>query len=202
MIIAVSILLASCGKNKEEKMLTNYLGKGMLKRINVNIDDTDFKIISIKKDSDITSSDSANIIKNKLADYLGKKSEQVLIDTLSFKYMKDLLNGLIRLDDTLINLYQKSMILAMKSHNYSYKYEAKNKRNKSIDNNVKNKSKLLKIEQLERKYNSYSKIPEKILSTKYKANYSITNPMLKVKQTFDKVYYTNNLGTEFLGTID
>ena len=44
----------------------------------------------------------------------------------------------------------------------------------------------------------YEKKPDAILSVKYKVSYSLTNPILKVKQTFDRCFYTNRSGTEFM----
>ncbi|MBE7691329.1 hypothetical protein [Tenacibaculum piscium] len=201
-VIAVSILLTSCGQSKEEKMLKNYLGKGMLETIKVNIDDTDFKVISIEEIGKIKGKDSLGILKNKLATFWVKNPKQSLIDTLSFKYVKKLLEKSIEQDKQIHKAYQESVLLAIKIDDYAYELDSKSKRDDALDKMLVNQKSLIRVEGLEKKHNSYSKIPEKTLSTKYKANYSITNPMLKVKQTFDKIYYTNDLGTEFLGTID
>ncbi len=55
---------------------------------------------------------------------------------------------------------------------------------------------LLKIA---KRYISLSKTPDVILSTKYKAVYSLKNPMLNnTKQTFDKNFYTNKEQTKFI----
>ena len=61
------------------------------------------------------------------------------------------------------------------------------------------KETLSKIEKLETQYNEYGKSPDEVLSTKYKANYSLKNPMLgNTKQTFEKYFYTNKTQTEFI----
>jgi len=47
-------------------------------------------------------------------------------------------------------------------------------------------------------YINLSKTPDILLSTKYRASYTLINPMLNVKQTFDKFFYTNKTQTEFI----
>ncbi|WP_373521067.1 hypothetical protein, partial [Aquiflexum sp.] len=80
-----------------------------------------------------------------------------------------------------------------------YELESKRNRDKAINEKVSYKETLSKIERIENRYNEFSKNPDTILSTKYKASYSIKNPLLSnAKQTFNKVFYTNIDQTEFI----
>lgn len=191
-------LLASCGKNKEEQMLYDYQQKNV-KALNFDLKDLDFKIGKIDKIADITAKDSLRFLKKELSEFWKKDAEQSLIDTLSFKYIKSILTENIAQQDTLQKLYQKSVLTAIRIDDYSYQLESKEKRDKAIDEMYSNKEILAKVEKLEKHYNELSKNPSSILTTKYKANYSLKNPLLgSTNQTFDKLFYTNTAQTEFI----
>ncbi|WP_145993543.1 hypothetical protein [Tenacibaculum dicentrarchi] len=184
-LLLLTIMTISCGNNKEEQMLYDYQSKGIKKMFNTNLKELDFKINSVEKVLDIKSSDSLIFFKNKLSIlWLGKNADQKKKDTLTFEYV-------IKELDTLVNTYQSIIISNIRLGNKYKNYEYKEKRNKYIDSKVN-------AESWKRKSELYSKNPDSILSNKYKANYSITNPILKVKQTFDKFYYTNATQTKFI----
>ncbi len=198
LVMAMVVLAVSCGYNKEEQMLCNYVQKGMKENLNVELSDLNFKIKNIKKVGSITGADSMKILKLEFANLWKSNPSQELIDTLSFKYVKKFLNKSITLQDTLYEGYQKLVLLSIKTGNYAGKYKYKQERNKAMQEKVKYEKSLIDVEGIEEKYNMYAKLKDSVLSEKYEATYSLTNPLLKVKQSFDKVFYTNAKGDEFV----
>jgi hypothetical protein len=197
-ILLMTILIYSCGNNKEEKMLYDYQQKNV-KSMNFDLKDLDYKVQKIEKVTDITSADSIKYLKQELAEFWTKNPAQSLVDTLSFHYVKNLLNEYITKQDTLQKLYQSAVLTAIRIDDYSYELESKRKRDEAIDEMYNYKETLSSIEKLEGRFNELSKQPEAILSTKYKAVYSLKNPILgNVKQTFEKYFYTNKEQTEFI----
>lgn len=197
-LILLTALLFSCGNNKEEQMLYDYLQKNV-KSLNFDLKDLDYDAQKVEKIADITAKDSMAILKTEFAEFWEKNPEQSLVDTLSFKYVKDVLNKSITKQDTLQKLYQNAVLIAIKIDDYTYRLESERKRDKAIDEMYDYKETLSKIEKLENRYNEYGKNPNEVLSTKYKANYSLKNPMLgNTKQTFEKYFYTNKTQTEFI----
>lgn len=197
-LLLLTILIYSCGNNKEEQMLYDYQQKNV-KSLNFDLKDLDYKVQEIEKVADITAADSIRYLKQELAEYWSKNPEQSLVDTLSFKYVKSILNESITQKDTLQKLYQEAVLTAIKIDDYSYELESKRKRDKAIDEMYDYKETLSNVEKLEGRFNELSKQPDAILSTKYKAVYSLKNPMLgNTKQTFDKIFYTNKAQTEFI----
>jgi len=179
-------------------MLYDYQQKNV-RALNFDLKDLDFKIIKVEKLADITSADSMKIIKREFAEYWTKSPEQSLVDTLSFDYVKDVLNYSISRQDTLSKLYQESVLTAIRIGSYSYELESQRKRDKAIEEKFSLKETLAEIEDLELYHNSLAVNPDSVLSIKYAATYSMNNPMLgNVKQTFDKIYYTNGEHTEFV----
>jgi hypothetical protein len=198
LLLLVTTLMISCGKNKSEQMLYDYQQKNV-KALNFDLADLDFKIQKVEKIADITAADSLKHLKKEFAEYWKKNPKQSLVDTLSFKYVKNVLNESIAQNDTLYKLYQKSVLTAIRIDDYSYELESKRKRDKAMDDMFSYKKTLAEVETLEDYYNRLSENPDSILSTKYKANYSLKNPMLgNTKQTFDKIFYTNASQTEFI----
>lgn len=49
-----------------------------------------------------------------------------------------------------------------------------------------------------KQYIRLSKSPDAILSSKYRATYTLKNPILNITQTFDDIFYTNIDQTEFV----
>ena len=198
LLLIGSLFLVSCGKNQGEQMLHDYQQKNA-RALNFDIKDLDFKVLEIEKIGDITSVDSMKIIKREFAEYWTKSPEQSLVDTLSFDYVKGVLNQSISHQDTLSKLYQKSVLTAIEIRDYSYELDSKRKRDKALDEKFSFKETLSKIEDLELYHNALSVKPDSVLSTKYAATYSMNNPMLgNAKQTFDKVYYTNGEQSKFI----
>lgn len=181
-LLICAIITMSCSKNKEEQMLYDYQ-KEKLSQLNFNIEDLDFDIKSVSKTNDITSKDSMAYFKNKLTDYYVVPNNQK--DTLSFDFV---INDL----DNLVNSYQELILLRAKGGNSYLNYEDKEKRNQAIKEKVY-------VESWKSEYEKYEKNPEKVLSVKYKANYTILNPLLNnAKQTFEKYFYTNLDQTKFI----
>ena len=198
LLLIGATFIVSCGNNKEEQMLYDYQQKNV-KALNFDLKDLDYNVQEIEKVMDITAADSIKHLKQELAEYWTKNPEQSLVDTLSFQYVKNVLNKSITQQDTLQKLYQSAVLTAIKIDDYSYELESKRKRDKAINDMYDYKETLINVEKLEGRYNEISKQPEAILSTKYKAVYSLKNPMLgNTKQTFDKFFYTNNAQTEFI----
>ena len=198
LLLLTATLIVSCGKNKGEQMLYDYQ-QNNVKALNFDLADLDFEIKKVEKINDITASDSLKLLKKEFAEYWKKDAEQSLVDTLSFKYVKSVLNETITRKDTLYKLYQEAVLTAIQIDNYSYELESKRKRDKAMDEMFSYKKTLLEVETLEKYYNKLSEKPDSILSSKYKANYSLKNPMLgNTKQTFEKIFYTNASQTEFI----
>ncbi|PKB15204.1 hypothetical protein [Flavobacterium sp. 5] len=181
-LLICSLITISCSKNKEEEMLHEYQ-KEKVTKINFNIDDLDFDIKSLTKLNDIKAKDSMTYFKNKLTDYYKVANSEK--DTLSFNYVITEL-------DNLANSYQELILLRAKAGKSYLNYEDKENRNKAIKEKVY-------VESWKDQYEKYEKQPELVLSTKYKANYTILNPMLNnAKQTFEKYFYTNSNQTKFI----
>ena len=197
-IILSTVLLFSCGNNKEEQMLYDYQQKNV-KSLNFDLKDLDYNAQKVEKVTDITAKDSMKILKREFAEFWKKNPEQSLVDSLSFQYVKNVLNERITQQDTLRKLYQYAVLTAIEIDDYYYRLESERKRDKAINEMYDYIETLSEVEKLETRYNEYGKNPNEILSTKYKANYSFKNPMLgNAKQTFEKYFYTNKGQTEFI----
>jgi hypothetical protein len=198
LLLIMTALFVSCGKNKGEQMLYDYQ-QNNVKALNFDLSDLDFEIKSVEKVKDITAKDSLGELKKEFAQYWKKEAEQSLVDTLSFKYVKSVLNQTITQKDTLYKLYQEAVLTAIRIDDFSYELESKRKRDDAMDEMFSYKKTLGEVETIEKYYNKLAEKPDSILSTKYKANYSLKNPMLgNTKQTFEKFFYTNSLQTEFI----
>jgi hypothetical protein len=198
LLLIGTFLMVSCGKNKEEQMLYDYQQKNV-KSLNFDLDDLDFKIYKVEKVADITASDSLKILKEELAGYLVENPKQSLIDTLSFKYVKDALNEAMTDYESITNNYQEAVISASIRGDLSSKYKYEEERNKAIRDKVDVLSKIYRVEWLENYYNLLAVKPDSILSSKFTAKYSQNNPLLgNTKQTFEKTFYTNSEQTEFV----
>lgn len=198
LLLVGTLLIVSCGKNKEEQMLYDYQQKNA-KSLNFDLEDLNFKIDKVEKIADIKASDSLKVLKEKLAEYWTKNPEQSLIDTLSFEYVKDVLNKSIAQQDTLYKSYQELVLSAIRRSDISSEYSYKRERDKAMDEMFSYKKTLSEVETLENYYNKLSEKPDSILSSKYRAIYSQNNPMLgNTKQTFEKIFYTNSAQTEFV----
>lgn len=182
LLFSISLLIFSCGKSPEEQMLTDYIGKGMKETINVNIEDTDFEIKSIEKLGEVKATDSLKYYKDKLTTFwIGSDAPQQEKDTLTFTHVMKEVEKTIESQNKLILAYIKA---DQEYNTYEPKREREKWRGYQKDLiwwNLMN--------------SKYSKNPDKVLSHKYKATHTMTNPVLKVKQTFDKIYYTNSEGT-------
>lgn len=99
--LLISTVMVSCSNDKAKKMLYDYQQKDA-SSLNFDLKDLDFKVQNIKKVVDITASDSMEYLKAELAQYWKKDAEQSLIDTLSFEYMKSVVNKSIAHQDTVI----------------------------------------------------------------------------------------------------
>lgn len=197
-LILSTVFIFSCGKNKEEQMLYDYQQENV-RALNFDLKDLDFKIIKVEKLTDVTAADSMEVLKQEFAEYWTKSPEQSLVDTLSFDYVKDVLNQSIAHQDTLSKIYQESVLTAIRLGSYSYELESKRKRDEAIEEKFSLKETLAEIEELEEYHNSLAVNPDSVLSAKYAATYSMNNPMLgNVKQTFDKIYFSNGAQNKFI----
>lgn len=198
LLLIGAIFVISCGKNKGEQMLYDYQQKNV-SALNFDLNDLDFKVQKIEKVKDITAADSIGNLKQELAEYWTKNPEPSLVDTLSFEYVKNVLNESITQKDTLYKLYQEAVLTAIRIDDFSHKLESKRKRDEAMDEMFSYKETLSEVEALEKYSDKLSKRPDSILSTKYTATYSLKNPMLgNTKQTFNKYFYTNANQTEFI----
>lgn len=198
LLLIGTLLIVSCVKNKEEQMLYDYQQKNA-KSLNFDLEDLNFEIDKVEKIADIKASDSLKVLKEKLAEYWRKNPEQSLIDTLSFEYVKDVLNKSIALQDTLYESYHELVLSAIRRSDILSKYRYTRERDKAMDEMVSYNKTLSEVETLENYYNKLADKPDSILSTKFIAKYSQNNPLLgNTKQTFEKTFYTNSEQTEFV----
>ncbi|MBW2961309.1 hypothetical protein [Mesonia aestuariivivens] len=186
LIATISTLLISCGRSHEEELLYNYQKDKIKENINMNIDDLNFEISEINKVEEITAKDSLKFYRDKLVNlWLGEDAEKNKKDTLTYDYVLGQL-------DTLRSRYQGIVLANIKADRAYENYEWEKKRDQMIDA-------IYDVKIWKNKSDSYQKSPEKVVSTKYKASYSINNPMLNdSKQTFDKFYYTNTEDNKFI----
>src|SRR5690606_900500 len=131
-LVLLVLLIVSCGKSKEEQMLFDYQQKNV-KAMNFDLNDLDFKIQKVEKLANIKVADSMKHLKLEFAKYWTKNPEQSLVDTLSFEYVKSVLNKSIAQQDTLYKLYQESTLLAIRNNNFSNRIEYKRKRDEAMD---------------------------------------------------------------------
>lgn len=196
-LIFFTILFISCGNNKEEQMLYDYQQK-IVRAGNFDLKDLDFKIQKIEKIANIKASDSLKSLKFQLADSWRENPEQSFVDTLSFGYVKNALQDAIHDSFESISTLQKKTLTAIKLKDYSYQEHSGVMRLKALDDIKFYTENLDKVRVLEEYYKGLAKNPDSVLSTKYNAIYSMHSPMLNVRQTFDRVYYTNAAQTKFV----
>lgn len=179
-------------------MLYDYQQKNV-RNLNFDLKDLDFKILKVEKVADVKAADSAKYFKQEFAKYWEKNPDETLIDTLSFDFINNTLDKNITHQDTLIKLYEESVLTAIRIGDYSYELESDRKRNQASDKMqslLKTRSEIRKIEY---QYNKLASNPDSILSTKYRAYYSMINPLLSdIKQTFDAYFYTDNTQSKFI----
>ena len=189
LLLLLITVLTSCKKTKEEQLVFDYEAKSLKDALKIDINDTDFKINNVEQIGFIKSIDSVNYYKDKLATlWLGENTPQETKDTLTYKYVAGVLDKGVKSYSNIIMSYLKADMEHMT-------YDAKRKR--------KNYRELQsKVFYWSIKNNTYSKNKDSILAYKYKANTTMTSPVLKMKQTFDKVYYTDASGTNIVGTLE
>lgn len=190
LLTAFLITLISCGYSPEEQMLFDYLNNASMKTLKVNINDLDFKIISLEKVKDISASDSLEIVQKYFDEKKNKKigqfEDEIKRDEIRIAKNEELIRS-INVNDVTKTVQE---------------WVDKDKVN--IERNQKNielyngDCKGTFLEPVLVKINNYKSEPNKILSVKYKANYSMNNPLMKVKQTFNKYYYSNSENTIFI----
>ncbi|HEX9827399.1 MAG TPA: hypothetical protein VGA80_12450 [Flavobacteriaceae bacterium] len=181
LIIVTALTLASCGQSKEEKLISDYVQTFGDSKIDAN-----FKMKNLEKLNDITAKDSLEILKSYFEEKKNNKISQFQesIDSNKErldKYTKDLAETNPN-NTSIVELYQK------------YIDEAKSE----IERNEKN----IELYQTDCKgtflepvliaITDYEKQGDKVLYTKYKASYSVNNPMLNnTKQEFEREFYIN-----------
>ena len=188
-LLLLSLIVLSCGNSKEEQMLTDYVSKG-IKNFNINITDTDFKIKSVVKITDIQSNDSLDYV----TEYFQKKKLEKI------NYFKENIaqtQDLLKYDEEQLEKETYENIKNIYLERIEEKKISIESYGKYIDlYNGDCKGTFLELVLI--KINAYKKNPDSILSTKYQVKYSMTNPLLNIKQTFDKVLYTDSGQIKFI----
>jgi len=196
--VFLSVVFLSCGFNKEEQLLYDFK-KANLKANHFLIDELDFSIEEMVRVEDVTGLDSMKFYKNVFFGITTENTSFVPNAELTFEEVKDYLNKIILLSDTLKQQYQKSVIDAMVSNCYSCELEAKRKRNKAIDQGIDSKIAVRKIEKAEISHNKFAENTSMIYALKYKATYSYNNPMLLgARQTFTSYFIVDSGSTMIL----
>jgi len=202
LLLLVVTLIISCGRNKGEQMLYDYQQKNV-KSFNLDLADLDFEIQHVKKVTDIIARDSIKHIKKELAGYWEKNPKQSLVDTLSFKYVKEVINKAITQKEQYSKWHQEALLAAIKYDNHSAELKLKRKKDNVMDEISSYKKTLSEVEKLEIYYNKLTENPDSILMTKYRAKYSFKNPIMNnAKQTFNKIFYTNAAQNKFVSSED
>ena len=189
LLLLLCVFVLSCSENKGEQMLTEYVSKG-IKHINLNINDTDFKIISVVKIADIRSSDSLSFV----TEYFEKKKLKK-INYFKHRIKED--------QKSLIEYQQKLENETFKSLKEFYINQIEGAKSDITRNNelielYNGDCKGTFLESALVKINAFTKKPDSILSTKYIAKYTMTNPLLQIKQSFNKVLYTDANQSSFI----
>jgi hypothetical protein len=198
LISLISLTLFSCGNSPEEQMLYDYQQKNV-GALNFDLDDLEFKIISIEKVGDVTASDSMKFFKKELAEIWETDPQQSLIDTLSFHHVIEALNSGIRSYERLTELNQELVLSAIRLDDYIGRIKYASARDEAIRDATGFKITLSKVEALEEYYNRLAINPDSVLSVKYRANYALRNPVLgNARQIFDTVFFTNQSQTRFI----
>lgn len=107
--------------------------------------------------------------------------------------------------DSIINNAEELIQRSIRNNSYLLEYRAKRNRDNAL--NVKKEiidwkkeitENLYELESIEKYHDKLSQNPDSILSAKYMAKYSLKNPLLDTRQTFNNLFYTNSKQTEFI----
>src|SRR5690625_549164 len=201
-LLLITCTLISCGKSKEEMMLYAYQQENV-SYLNFDLKDLDFNILNIERVGEVKAADSARYFKKEFAKFWKNNPEETLIDTLSFDFVKNTIDISIAYQDTLIDLYNESVLNAIRRGDYYQELESERKYDKAVDEKLSLTKTLSEIRMLEYQYNKFAKKPDSILSAKYKARYSMINPLVSdIKQTYDAYFYTDNTKEKFIKEVD
>jgi hypothetical protein len=178
------ITLYSCGDNKEEQMLSDYMNDTTIKSLNISAKDLGFKIINLKKVREVTAKDSLVIMRNEFEDLAKTISEDSLFisekeeEKLMYKTKKAKTRNKTskKLQQDIIDLVQEQI-----DTKNEYAEQRKSEFNKMS----------LRISELEMNNNE-------VLSHKYEVTYSMDMPDTNVTNTFKGFAYTNSDNTKFV----
>jgi hypothetical protein len=187
LLSVVLLSIYSCSqKSPEEQMLFDYVDKWTIDVFKISSEDLDLKIESLVKVGGIKGKDSLVFYNNAHMDawYMKELGQNQPKDSLTIKVMSDKTGRLIKVYEEIIDDYGDNKIYSELKKKYSKPLELLKKVKKEID--------LIKS-----KIDYYKGKEDEVLSQKYNVKYTIENPILKKKQTFNRVYYTNKLGTKF-----
>lgn len=182
LFILTALTLASCGQSKEEKLISDYVQTFGDSKIDAN-----FKMKSLEKQNDITAKDSLVILKSYFEE---KKNDKISQFQETIDYNKE------RLEEKTKDLAESNP--SFTSINELYQKSIDDAKSE-IERNEKNielyqgDCKGTFLEPVLMKIADYEKQGDKVLYTKYKASYSINNPMLNnTKQEFEREFYINS----------
>ena len=184
-LLLTVIFMASCGRSHEEQLLYEYQQDNFKSSINVDVEDLNLQIHSIEKVEEIRASDSMEIYRDKLANLWSPDLLPEEKDTLTYRFV-------IRELDTLQKQYQELILGNIRLNREHRNYELKRTRDQVAEAHTD----AIFWNMVD---GIYSKNPDSILSIKYKASYSVNNPMLNnTKQTFDKYFYSNSENSKLI----
>ena len=181
------ITLYSCGDNKEEQMLSDYINDTTIKTVNISAKDLGFKITNLKKVGEVNAKDSLVIMRNEFEDLAKTISEDSLFisekeeEKLMYKTKKAKTRNKTskKLAQDIIDLVQE--LIDTKNE---YAEKRKSEFNKMS----------LRISELEMNNNE-------VLSHKYEVTYSMDMPDTNITNTFKGFAYTNSDNTKFVNLI-
>ena len=186
-LVAFLLIISCSKKSPEEQMLTDFIDKWTIDVFKISSEDLNLKIEYLTNSGGITGKDS-------LAFYLNKHENSWYMKELDTNVPKDSLtvNAMSDKSKRIIDTYQGVLDDLPNKKEYSSlknKYTAQLNQIKKMKNDID----LIKL-----KIDYYSQKEEVILSQKYATKYTIENPILQKTQTFERVYYTNKEGTQFV----
>lgn len=192
LIILTSLTLASCGQSKEEKLISDYVQTFGDSKIDAN-----FKMKNLEKQNDITAKDSLVILKSYFEE---KKNDKISQFQETIDYNKE------RLEEKTKDLAESNPSFTSINELYQEYIDdaiSEIKRNEKNIELYQGDCKGTFLEPILIKISDYEKKGDKVLYTKYKASYSINNPMLNnTKQEFEREFYINSDKTEVIRVTD
>lgn len=197
----IATLLISCGYNRQEQMLYDYVNDGTQKVINAEAKNLGFKVKEIKKIKEITSNDSLSILENRLSDVKKELLPEIKESLVTARHLKETTENNLKEAMKFSTQEAKDFVVQLQAtlEDTDKKIEEYQKLEKAYDSDFAG----TEYEEAYKRIQEYKTLNNAKLSDVYKASYTIKNPILgNIEQTVTKIYYTNREGTKFISAKD